>query len=279
MSTQSDGFCYTEEELKLTSFYSKYKTAMDRLQPSQSMEGRKPIGEAKETPHLNISPELDLKGASRVKRFLESKRCVKKKNISRFPLLHPWSPCSLTGAPPCCFVKREALTAGSEPVAKRRRPQVAKNSGGILVSRELNKESFPAEGIIRSQDWDSRASQKSLTLPLDNFGLDDEDQNQTLVMRVTVPKDSTTWAIKYANCSRRSRSHGWLFMFYLHYNTTIQKIIAFARGSMRTSWMCCFTSTLDRERKGGHWFKTTARLAPGKMPKSFPWYKLLYPIS
>ncbi len=93
-------------------------------------------------------------------------------------------------------------------MAKRRRANVVKNSGGILVSRELNKESFPVEDIIHSQDWDSRASSKPLTLPLDNFGLDDEDQNQTLVMRITVPKDSTTWAIKYANSSRSSRLHG-----------------------------------------------------------------------
>ncbi len=72
-----------------------------------------------------------------------------------------------------------------------------KNSSGILVSRELNKESFPVEDIIRAQDWDSRTSENYLTLPLDNFGLDDETQKQTLVMRVTVPKDSEMWAIKY----------------------------------------------------------------------------------
>ncbi len=73
MSTKSD-LGYTEEELKLTSFYSKYKSAMDSLQPTQSVEGRKPTGEAKEASHLNISSEGDIKGASRVKRFLESKR-------------------------------------------------------------------------------------------------------------------------------------------------------------------------------------------------------------
>ncbi len=87
MSAKSD-FSYTEEELKLTSFYSKHKTAMDILQPTQSMEGRKPTGEAKETPHLSISSEGDLKGTSRVRRFLESKRCAKKNICCCFPLYH-----------------------------------------------------------------------------------------------------------------------------------------------------------------------------------------------
>eukprot|EP01084_Bolivina_argentea_P164384 285781_1 len=180
MSTKS-GFGHTEEELKLTSFYKKYKSAMDSLQPSQSVEGRKPTGVAKETPRFNISSEEDLKGASRVKRFLES--------------------------------KREAHTVESEPMLKRRRAKVVKNSGGILVSRELNKESFPAADIVRAQDWDSRACQKSLILPLDNFGFDDEGQKQTLVMRITVPKDSTTWAINI--CPRK---HDEFMNVLFHFN-------------------------------------------------------------
>ncbi len=106
MSTKSDSFSYTEEELKLTSFYSKYKNAMDRLQPSKSMEGRKPTGEAKETPHLNVSSERDLKGASRVKRFLESKRCVKKEEYFSFSTTTPMISMLTHGSPPMLFCKK-----------------------------------------------------------------------------------------------------------------------------------------------------------------------------
>ncbi len=113
--------------------------------------------------------------------------------------------------------KRETHSVESEPMLKRRRAKVVKNSGGILVSRELNKESFPAADIIHAQDWDSRASQKSLILPLDDFGFDDEGQKQTLVIRITVPKDSTTWAIKYANAAIETSNHRLMFiMLHLH---------------------------------------------------------------
>ncbi len=194
MSTKSD-LGYTEEELKLTSFYSKYKSAMDSLQPTQSVEGRKPTGEAKEASHLNISSG-DIKGASRVKRFLESKRYLMMGSLLCCVSFHI-TPSPMPVHSVVLIKKREAQTVESEPMLKRRRAKVVKNSAGILVSRELNKESFPAADMVRTEDWDSRTAQKSLSLPLENFGFND-GQKQTLVMRITVPKDSTTWAIKYA---------------------------------------------------------------------------------
>jgi hypothetical protein len=153
----------TEDENAVLAFYTKYRAAMDARLPLNTAQAGgangAPSSEAGAAEDAPASKPSGTSGASRVKEYLAAKR----------------------------EAEAQAATA-----IQRKRAKVVKSAGGILVSKELNKTSFPASGIKWSTDWDSRVADGPLLIDMDDFAL---DQNQTLVMRLTVPQDSTTWAL------------------------------------------------------------------------------------
>ncbi|CAM9544395.1 unnamed protein product [Chrysoparadoxa australica] len=85
----------------------------------------------------------------------------------------------------------------------------------VEVSTELNKTAFPPSNLLFSKTWDSTTAQGPLRIALGDFGY---EANQTLVMRLTVPDDSSMWCFNIC-----PEAHGEWTNSLFHFNPRLRQ--------------------------------------------------------